>query len=300
MVLMSPDVLTVVGLRGVHLGSDGDVILTPELSLRRATDSLLAAGDVLLMSKIQREAMKRFSWFLVQRTVQSQGRMADANICYESLQDGLMAFQIIKPVETDGFFFLGDQASGERAYWHGTHIRWPMSAGQWARLRAFDTSLLNKALPMLYRVRALMAGSDIPKKNAVHLLQLALEHPHPYIACLLAVTGMEAIFDSKDRWDFERKLCDLLGASTLAFPDWNSPDFPPLTYTVKGLAVHLYTLRSKVAHGADLRKAAHDRNSPVDLLQLQEYIPQGEPVVYATLLGEAAIYLLCQVLQRVL
>jgi len=119
---------------------------------------------------------------------------------------------------------------------------------------------------------------------------------------------MEAILDSKDRWDFETKLCELLGASTLAFPDWNSPDFSPPNYTVKNLAVHLYILRSKVAHGADLREAARDKNSPVDLSELKEYMPASprsydpspETVQYATILGEAAIYLLGQVLEKVL
>jgi hypothetical protein len=145
-----------------------------------------------------------------------------------------------------------------------------------------------------------MAGSDIAKRNAVHLLQLALEHPHPYIACLLAVAGMEAILDSQSRWDFEKKLCDTLGTSTPAFPNWNSPHFPPLKYTIKELAIHLYTLRSKVAHGVDLAKAATDRLSPVDLFELKEYIPEGEPAQYATLLSESSIYLLGQLLLKIL
>ncbi len=175
-----------------------------------------------------------------------------------------------------------------------------MSAGQWARMRSFDQELLDQAKGMLGRVQSALAGSDIAKKNAIHLLQLALEHPHPLIACLLGVIGMEAIFDSGDRWDFEAKLSDLLGDSTLAFPDWNSPDFPPLRYTVKELAVHLYTLRSKMAQGANLKETVHDKNSPVDLLQFKEYIPMTDPVLYAMLLGESSIYLLGQVLQKVL
>lgn len=144
-----------------------------------------------------------------------------------------------------------------------------------------------------------MKGPDMAKRNAVHLLLLALEQPHPYIACLLAVIGIDAILQSNGRRDFEVKLSEFLGASTLAFPDWNSPNFPPLKYTVKELAVHLYTLRSKIAHGVSLLSAAQDKTSPVDLSKLKEYIPEGEPVHYATLLSESSIYLLAQVLKKV-
>lgn len=297
---MSETLWTTVGLRGVDFGPRTEAVLGPDLSLLKANESLRCAGDLLVMSKVQHDAMRRCPWFLVQRTVAAAGRSNDANKCTESLQDALMALQIVKPIETDGFIFQGDEWSADKIDWHGTHIRWPMSGGQWARLRLFDALLLTKAESILERVQAVMAGTVIAMKNAVHLLQLALEHPHPYVACLLAVTGLEAVFDSNDRWDFETKLCDLLGPSTLAFPDWNSPDFPPLPYTVKDLAVHLYTLRSKVAHGADLRDAIHDKNSPVDLLQLREYIPSTEPVRYAMLLGESSIYLLGRVLQRVI
>ncbi|MGH9764567.1 MAG: hypothetical protein ACREAC_27340, partial [Blastocatellia bacterium] len=157
-------------------------------------------------------------------------------------------------------------------------------------------------------VQDTLNGRDIAKKNATHLLQLALEHPHPLIACLLAVIGMEAVLKSNSRRDFAEKLCALLGASTLAFPDWNSPQFSQPMYTVENLALHLHTLRSKIAHGRDLREAAHDAKAPVDLGELKEYIPvdsrsydfQPQTVQYATLLGEAAIYLLGQALQKVL
>jgi hypothetical protein len=297
---MSGALLTVVGLRGVSLSPAADTALSPEISLREASETLLSAGDLQVMSAVQRHAMRHSSWFLVQRTVSSIACTPNAEACYETIQDALMALQIVKPVETDGFFFQGDEQPNGAVRWHGTSIRWPMTAGRWAQMRTFDDDQLTIARSMLDRVRAVMSGSEIAKKNAMHLLQLALEHPHPYVACLLAVTGMEAIFDSKDRWDFENKLCTLLGPSALAFPDWNSPDIPPLTYTVKDVAVHLYTLRSKIAHGANLVKAAQDKSCPVDLLQLKDYISQGDPVRYAVLLGEAAIYLLGHVLQKVL
>jgi hypothetical protein len=287
-------------LKGVSLRGKSEVALGDGLALMRTDERLLASRSGLYLGSVQFHDIGRAPWFLVLRVPQSPHTPVVPD-SVELLLDALMAFQIVKPIETYGLAFHGDESSAGDMNWHGIDDRrWPMNAGQWSQLRMFDEPLLNEVLAILNQVRSMMRGPDISKRNAVHLLQLALEHPHQYVACLLAVTGIEAILDCKDRWDFEKKLCDLLGASALAFPDWNSPDFPPLTYTVKEVAVHLYTLRSKVAHGADLAKAAHDKNTPVDLLQLKEYILEGAPVRYATLLCESSIYILGQVLQKVL
>jgi hypothetical protein len=113
------------------------------------------------------------------------------------------------------------------------------------------------------------------------------------------VTGLEAIFDSGGREAFKEKLCDCLGAQTLAFPNWHSePDAPK--YTVEELAIPLFTLRNKLAHGSDLRKAAMDKKHPISLSARVSITQSSGETSYALLLSEAACYLLCQVLQKVL
>ena len=175
-----------------------------------------------------------------------------------------------------------------------------MDPGRWAKMRAFDAPLLAQVPDMISRVRRVMEGSDCQKKNALYFFQLALEHFHPYVAALLAVAGMEAIFDSSDRNNFKQKLCDCVSSSALAFPDWNSPGTAPPQFTAEELAIHLYTLRSKIAHGVNLREAAQDKSAPVDLLKLVELIPDFEKPTYAMLLCESSIYLLAEVLKTVL
>jgi hypothetical protein len=150
---------------------------------------------------------------------------------------------------------------------------------------------------MIQRVRLVMQGSSAERKNAVTFLQLGLEHSHPLIAGLLWVMGMEAIFDSDDRNDFKKELCKCLGSAALVFPDWNAPTAPP-AYTVDELAIPVYVLRSKLAHGADLRTAALDKKTPVDLTKKVKLVDFSEPRTRAHLLSEAACYLLCQVLQK--
>ncbi|HXJ92047.1 MAG TPA: hypothetical protein VMT20_04105 [Terriglobia bacterium] len=110
--------------------------------------------------------------------------------------------------------------------------------------------------------------------------------------------GLEAVFNSADRWDFRNKLCNCLGESTLAFPDWNSPDFSPPTLTVGEIAAELYTLRSKVAHGVDLRKAAEDPKLPVDLLKKINLEHLVSERAYCVVLSEVAIYLLGEVIKK--
>ena len=296
-------------LKGIDLGDQPEVLLADGFALMRANQRLNGAREELklLLSSVQIHNLSKVLWFFTSRIPQSTLNAVDVPKSIELFQDAFMAFQVVKPIETYGLIFHGVERMGSSLRWQGIDDRhWPMMAGMWAQLRAFDDPLLQEAQGILSRVRDVMKGSEISKRNAIHLLQLALEHPHPYVACLLAVMGMEAILDSRDRRDFEGKLCDMLGASALAFPDWNSPEFPALKYTVKDLAMHLYTLRSKIAHGADLTRAAKDKNAPVDLHQFKEYIVaegselESEPIRYATLLGEAAIYLLGQVIRKVL
>jgi hypothetical protein len=100
-----------------------------------------------------------------------------------------------------------------------------MEPGQWAIENKFEDAMLAAVPAMIDRIQPVMDGGSAEKRNALTLLQLGLEHFHPYIAALLWVTGMEAIFDSFGREEFEQKRCNCIGPQTLAFPNWHSkPD----------------------------------------------------------------------------
>jgi hypothetical protein len=204
---------------------------------------------------------------------------------------GLMAIQVIKPICTLGFIYRSQDLQIER--------RHPMQPGQWAIENKFDDAMLAAVPAMIDRIQPVMDGGSVEKRNALTLLQLGLEHFHTYIAALLWVTGIEAIFDSGGREEFRQKLCQCLGPQTPAFPNWHSkPDAP--SYTVEEIAIPLFVLRNKLAHGADLRTAANDKKHPVDLTKRVSLTQDTETVNYALVLSEAACYLLCQVLRKVL
>jgi hypothetical protein len=286
------------GMHGVHLEDRDEVDLGSGFTLLKPTEAILAARDHTLMSGEEYEEAGRCGWYLVFRAVDNDDK--PITDCSE-LQTGLTSFQVIKPTRTSGWMFLCEQwKPGPFLSLKTTERRPPMESGRWARMRGFDSELIAHVPAMIRRVRQTLLGASAERKNAVVLLQLALEHMHPLIAGLLHVMGMEAIFDSGSRFDFKSKLCDCLGASTPAFPDWNSGTWSQPKYTVDELAIPIYMLRSKLAHGADLRKAAVDKSTPVDLVKKVELIPELEPQAHAFLLAEAASYLHCQVLQKVL
>jgi hypothetical protein len=279
-------------LLGIAKQGDDCIILGDGLSLVRPNDRLLAQRWDWAQGQGEMQQEAEATRYLVCEYPQwlpndSRGTASDCGT--NRFYTGLMSIQLIKPIHTLGFVYRRQQL--ER--------RPPMEPGQWAMLNEFDEAMLAQVPAIIDRIQPVMEGKSVEQKNALTLLQLGLEHFHPYIAGLLWVTGLEAIFDSGGREEFEKKLCDCLGPQTLAFPNWHSKaDAPP--YTVQEIAIPLFVLRNKLAHGADLRSAATDRKHPVDLTRRVSLIQDSEAVNYALLLSEAACYLLCQVLQKVL
>jgi len=279
-------------LLGIAGEGDDSIPLSDGLSLVRPNDGLLRHRWDWVQGQGEMEEEAKATRYLVceyPQWVPGENWDAAPERRTNRFYTGLMAIQVIKPIRTMGFIYR-HQAIERRP---------PMEPGQWARMNRFDDAMLAQVPAMINRIQPVMDGQSVGKKNALTLLQLGLEHFHPYIAGLLWVTGLEALFDSRRRDEFKRKLCDCLGPQTLAFPNWHSkPDAPP--YTVEEVAMPLFVLRNKLAHGADLCTAATDTRDPVDLMARVNFTPDSTATTQALLLSEAVCYLLCQVLQKVL
>jgi hypothetical protein len=279
-------------LLGIAGEGDDSIPLSDGLSLVRPNDGLLRHRWDWVQGQGEMEEEAKATRYLVceyPQWVPGEDWDATPERRTNRFYTGLMAIQVIKPIRTMGFIYRHQQI--ER--------RPPMEPGQWARMNRFDDAMLAQVSTMIDRIQPAMDGKSVGKKNALTLLQLGLEHFHPYIAGLLWITGLEAIFDSGGKEKFKKKLCDCLGPQTLAFPNWHSkPEAPP--YTVEEVAMPLFVLRNKLAHGADLRTAATDAKYPVDLTARVNLTPGSAATTQALLLSEAACYLLCQVLQKVL
>lgn len=279
-------------LLGIANGGDDSIPLRDGLSLVRPNDQLLAHRWDWVQGKGEIEEEAKATRYLrceYPQWLPGKGEEIARQQGTDRFYAGLMAIQIVKPIQTLGFIYRRQEIERRPA----------MQPGQWAMMNKFDDAMLAQVPTMIDRIQSVMDGRCVEQKNALTLLQLGLEHFHPYIAGLLWVTGLEAIFDSGGKEAFQRKLCDCLGPQAPVLPNWHSkPDAPP--YTVEELAIPLFVLRNKLAHGADLRSAAADKKHPVDFTKRVSLTQNSETVNYALLLCDAAYYLLCQVLQRVL
>lgn len=292
------------GLPDIEAGEKAEVSLGGGFSLVKPNDYLLSARDKTGMTGREWEERASSSRFLVYKDETPQSPSKTYEESYEAIKRsflcGLMALQVLKPSRTLGILFYG-QSYDESPEASGVFLhqrierRPPMEPGPWARKKAFDQELLKRTPPAIEGVQKIMKGPSAERRNAFILLQLGLEHFHPLIAGLLWVTGLEAIFDSCGKEKFKQKLCECLGEDSLAFPDWHSQK---REWTVGKIAIDLYVLRNKLAHGRDLRSAASDPKFPVDLTKKQALPDSSDQVPYALLLSEAACYLLCQVLQK--
>ena len=304
---MAPIKTVFTALDRVAMNGDNEISLVDELSLVRPNDRLTSGSWSHSVNQMDEADIKAASRFLVCRYEEPDDKgswNAVQKRAYDLLRSSLMAFQVIKPIRALGYVHhgsSGDSFGFERSQYVPTHIyyRPQMRPGRWARMNEFDDAMLAQVPAMIRRVRAAFTGTDDPHANALTFLQLGLESEQPFIAGLLWVTGLEASFDSGGKDKFKKKLCDCLGRGTLAFPNWHSrSDAPP--YTVEEVAIPLFVLRNKLAHGADLRTAATDAKHPVDLMARVNLTPGSTATTQALLLSEVACYLLCQVLQKIL
>jgi len=219
----------------------------------------------------------------------------------DHLFNGLMTIQVVKPTPTLGYVLQLVQSDTVKDPHFGPgEMRSRMNPGQWPSLRALDAPLLDQLSPMILKVENAMSGQDARRKNSINLFQLALEHHHPAISCLLAVSSMEAILDSWQASDFQEKLCDTLGSATPVFPDWNSPHFAQPSYTVGELAFPLHKLRNKIVHGDDLRTAKDKNGIGIDFGELQSFIEESQKQSYMQLLCESSVCLTSRLLQKCL
>jgi len=218
------------GLRSIDIGAQEEVELGDGFFLSKPNDFLLSARDHHAMNRREYDEAAQVSRYLVYKRVSPTHFMGaeldDRGSVAEVFQNGLVALQIIKPLPTLGFIFHGMAYGGPTFNLETVERRSPMNPGGWARMRIFDREFLVRVLPTIRKVQQVMAGRSAERKNAIILLQLGLEtnYYHQLIAGLLWVMGMEAIFDSNNRHDFETKLCNCLGSSAAGFPRLELPN----------------------------------------------------------------------------
>lgn len=291
-----PIQMAFIGLHGVYPTDGGDVALDDRYSLVTPNRFLLSARSEFTMNRLQYDEAEKVTRYLVYRGARGVPSRNGQEVT-EALQNGLMAFQIVKPIRTTGLIFYGFDSGSDEFVLQRTEYRFPTDAGEWARMRKFDDALLVRVPTLIKSIETVMKGESAEQKNAVFFLQMGLEHNNPMIAGLLWAMGIDAILGGEGRAEFAKRLCTSLGPKTAAFPDWNEAIAPP-PYLVEDVALDLYVLRNKLGHGVDLRKAAKDKSTPVDLMKRVKLTELSDPTSYSMVLSQAACYLLCQLLEK--
>ena len=291
-------VWTFTGLYNVDMGGHDEVDLGGGFFLSKSTPSLLSVRSRRDLSGKEFDEMAALHCFLIHRESAPLLRRPERIKKIDHFQNGLMALQVLKPLKTFGIIFQASEVGTDRLDLENGCLRPPIDPGEWAGVRTFDTKFISQVPAIIGRIMRVMSGRAAEPKNAINLLQLGLEHFHPLLKGLLCVMGLEAVLDGEGRNDFRKRLCECLGESTQVFPDWNSPSYQPPAYAVGQIAVDLYMLRNMIAHGINLREAAHDKKTPVDLLKKVQVMQDSPSGAYCLLLSEAAIYLLCAVIRK--
>ncbi|HEY1208345.1 MAG TPA: hypothetical protein VGE85_03145, partial [Terracidiphilus sp.] len=108
---MSTAKLIYTGIRYLSVGDEEEVPLGDGLSLLKPNESLISDDDRSLMNQLQFEDAGKVSRYLVLRydvPMLPSERMDAIEKAEVTFRSGLSAFQIIKPVETLGLIFRGE------------------------------------------------------------------------------------------------------------------------------------------------------------------------------------------------
>jgi hypothetical protein len=291
-------VWTFTGLYNVDMGGRDEIDLGAGFFLSKSTPSLLSVRSRQDLSGRQFDEMQRLHSFLVHRESVPALRGPERGKKIDYFQDGLVALQVLKPLRTFGVIFQGSETGTDHLNLETVCDRPPMDPWGWAAMRSFDEEFFAEAPDTIKRVIKVKNATAAEPKNALSLLQLGLEHFHPLVAGLFCVMGLEAALGVNGRHQFRERLSACLGESTRVFPDWNSPAYPGPDLTVGQIAIDLYMLRNMIVHGLDLRKATHDKTTPVDLLKKVQVANDLHERANCVLLSEAALYLLCAVIRK--
>ena len=140
--------------------------------------------------------------------------------------------------------------------------------------------------------------SSRPSKtmNPLYFLELGLQADNAGVRSFLWTTGIDSLLVANTEAKFKRRISNLLGANSYVFPADGSGRQP--IYKVEKLASRMYKLRSLIAHGVEIDESFRRR---VGFQTGGSFPLTGKFLNYleADILNEAALFLLCAVLRRI-
>lgn len=217
----------------------------------------------------------------------------------EDVRRAMLAFQIWRPKGWSAIIVNSESSvSGGLRVRSVTRPRC-YSQSAWARQLSIDSQPVNELTQIVDGTFAALESDAVSAKNPFQYLEIGLQTVANNLkaGALLWMIGLDALSAAQKRDVFKARLCRLLGEDGNVFPQ-NLTGRQP-AYKVGDLAADVYELRNQIAHGDRIRDKfliKSDFRLEPDLRGFHQ-VPERS---YQSVLCEAALFMLCAALRRVI
>src|SRR5258708_3517971 len=212
-----------------------------------------------------------------------------------TLWQAVLSMQIVCPFASRNIFLAFTETSTGYVDW-GNDIRQPSVTGLIGKITSPKHVGFTDYDNILAGVRKAFSQSIIRLVNPLYLLQLGLESNHRYVPTLLLTAALDMLVMAGGS---TRYFCDrvhkLLGSTTYVFPKTELDRQPK--HQMNEVTEELWNLRSHIAHG---KRIPENLRAPCSLFDIDNRPINVVNYSKDKLLKEAALYILCAALQKVL
>ena len=247
----------------------------------------------------QKQTLNACEYWLVrdlptEQTLGSRPSRAVEDAAKDDLLNTQIAFQVILPRDSELIFLtMWKSKRLDLRSWVYRSLVPP----RWPRMLWPSSISESEVTRTVEGVQKAFSTTSVRLKNPFYFLELGLQADNPGVRSFLWTTGIDALLAANSESKFVRRISNLLGARSYVFPADGIGRQP--IYTVEQLAPRIYKLRSLVAHGVEIDSSFRRK---VAFQAIGGLFPlTGEFLNYleADVLNEAALFLLCAALRRV-
>lgn len=239
-------------------------------------------------------------WMCVER---DSGPHHDAHVWLqkttEEVRTAMLGFQIWCPKGWSGLIVNSEYIAGSALSVKGVSFPEPYFLSAWSKLLNVEEQPAAELSRIIDGTFVALESQAVGARNPFQYLEIGLQTAvnHFRAGALFWMIGIDSLLAASGRDLFKARLCRLLGENTFVFPRDYVGRQP--SYRVGELAGDIYELRNQIAHGDRIRDSF--------LVDREFRIEPGVPDFYRlrdrsyqSILCEAALFILCAALRRVI
>jgi hypothetical protein len=212
------------------------------------------------------------------------------------LADARLGLQVAAPMGTFLSVCIREQDASENPLLMTTQLE-QFYGTVWSRMRGFNGMTPQQIESIVNGVIFFLQSGDPRLANPIRLLEQGLVSRNNYLRVLLWVTAIDGILMAIKEQLFVQRLSAFLGAASRVFPK-DDGVYIERPLSIKEVARDLFILRSEIAHGKAIGKRFWEARG--DLKVLCPINAYGDSPRYVTVLEEAALSLLSQILRKII